>query len=70
MERLKGQIPVHFLAFGKKGEGDEVADYVDLVEITEVADGCVEIGMTYGRERIYLRMRRTDLMRSIKEITP
>jgi hypothetical protein len=70
MERLKGQFPMHFLAFGKKGEGDEVADYVDLVEITEVADGCVEIGMTYGRERIYLRMRRSDLMQAIKEMTP
>jgi hypothetical protein len=70
MSRLNGQLPIHILAFNKKGEGDEVADFVDIGEIAEVDDNEVEIAITVLRDRIYLRMRRTDLMQAIKEMTP
>ncbi|HEY9126623.1 MAG TPA: hypothetical protein VIM62_05820 [Acidobacteriaceae bacterium] len=70
MNKLDGQFPIHVLAFSKKGEGDEIADFVDMGEITEVDGNQVEIAITVLRERIYLRMRRTDLLQAIKEMTP
>jgi hypothetical protein len=65
--RLDGVFPIHILAFNDSGEGDEIYDDASLGELTDVADGYVEIGMTYGEERVYVRFRKSDLDRAVKE---
>lgn len=60
------KFPIHILAFSD-GEGDEIYDEASLGEVTEVENDYVEIGMHYCAERVYVRFRKSDFDRAIKE---
>lgn len=61
-------IAGNIIAF--KGE-DTVRDGPLLIELTDhkALDGkCIEIAIDYGKERIYLQFRLSDLLREVKEM--
>lgn len=68
----QGRLVGYLLQFNDGTTGEITADRYVLAEVTEVADGFVELGFDCfnPKRRTYLRLRISDLHRAIREETP
>lgn len=60
-DRYETFVPACLLSFRKE---DTYFDEVIQLEVTDADESMVEVGFDYGKDRVYLRFRRSDLNRA------
>lgn len=64
-DKLMGLIPGHAMRF-LRNDGDPMEDAC-LVEKTDSTETEIELAFSLGRDRYYLRVRKADLRRLLRE---